>query len=474
MKFKTKPYKHQLEVLDTCKDKNEFALFWEMGTGKSFGTINLLRQIYYKEKQVVKTLILSPIVTLRNWKREFEMHSFIPPQDVVVLDRSGKHRLQDMEKIKNQNKIVIVNYEAFQNTTFVELVLEFGARVLVCDESHLLKNHKSKRAKNVVKLSDTVDYRFILTGTPILNSALDIFNQYRVLDGGDTFGSNYWTFLHRYFYDQNASWAKKPNHFPKYAMRNDRAEELNSKIYSKAMRVTKESCLDLPPLVEKRLEVPLSPGQKKMYKEMKNDFITFIADNKDKPQAVVAQLAVTKAIRLQQIVTGFVQTEEGETIALGDIPRLQVVAELLQEITPNHKVIIWCSFKHNYEQIAEICKRQNIKYCMITGEQNARDKDRSIVAFNTESDVRACIANRRAGGIGVNLVSASYSIVYSRNFSLGEEKQSAARNYRAGSEVHESITKIELISTGTIDELIGKALEGKQHISDLILDPENL
>lgn len=91
-------------------------------------------------------------------------------------------------------------------------------------------------------------------------------------------------------------------------------------------------------------------------------------------------------------------------------------------------------------------------------------------SFNNDDKCRVIIANRRAGGIGVNLVAASYSIVYSRNFSLGDELQSEARNHRGGSQIHERITKIDLFAKETIDEHILDALNAKEDISKKVID----
>lgn len=483
MQFKVNPYKHQLTVLDITKDRDHYALFWEMGVGKSGGVVNILRQKYYTHKKLLRTLILSPLITLENWKREFMMHSTVKERDIIVLKGTGKKRIKtflsavmDASKELSRDRIVIVNYEALQTKELVELFTEYEFQALVCDESHLLKNGKSKRAKTVVKLADAIKYKFILTGTPILNSSMDIFNQFRILDGGETFGKNEWSFRNRYFFDANAKWSGGQGYYPDWVERSELSSELNTKIYAKAMRIRKEECLDLPPLITEVLDIEMSKDQVRLYKEMKRDYITWIEGKKesDEPRAVIAQLAVTKALRLQQIVSGFVSTEDGDIVDLGFVPRLQTVKDLLTEITPQHKVIIWCSFKFNYKQLANLCDDLKIPYVMLTGEMNGNDKQKSIDSFETGNEIRVIIANRRAGGIGVNLVSASYSIVYSRNFSLGEEKQSEARNHRGGSERHRKITKIELRSPGTTDELVSKAIEGKQKISDLILDPQCL
>ncbi len=90
--------------------------------------------------------------------------------------------------------------------------------------------------------------------------------------------------------------------------------------------------------------------------------------------------------------------------------------------------------------------------------------------FNTDDKCRVLIGNPASGGIGVNLVAASYSIYYSRSYKLGDEVQSTARNWRKGSEIHDQITKINLICQGSIDEVIDDALNNKQKLADIILD----
>ena len=104
------------------------------------------------------------------------------------------------------------------------------------------------------------------------------------------------------------------------------------------------------------------------------------------------------------------------------------------------------------------------------GRANSGEGGEDQKRFNTDKKCRVIISNRKTGGAGINLTSAAYSIVYGRDFNLGNELQSEARNYRAGSEAHESITKINLVMEDTIDELVMQALESKQEVSKVILD----
>lgn len=480
MNYLIKPYPHQEDIVARSMVHDNLGLLWEMGTGKTGGLINILRLKFGIEKRMMSTVIFTPLVTLYNWKEEFGKFSKIPLENIHVIDKSGPARIKLLKKamcnhdgIFCLNNIIIINWECLQNKEVQELFHNWCPEIVVGDELHMIKSYKSKRAKAAIVVADRAKYVFGLTGTPILNSVADIFMQFRFLDGGKLFGDSYWVFQGRYMMDENAGWSSKPGHFTKYVARPEMYAELSKKMYTISTRITKAECLkDLPPLIKTRRHVPLGKEQMRLYKEMRDNFITFIKEKTQEghPQAVVAQLAVTKALRLMQIVSGFVKTEDDVEIDIKDDQRIKITEELLAEITPNHKVIIWCSFKHNYKTLGKLCEKMKLDHVFITGDMNLQQKQEAMNEFRTRDETRVIIANRKAGGIGINLVEASYSIVFSRNFSLGEEKQSEARNHRGGSQIHERVTKIDLVSPGTIEELVLEALNNKQKISDAVVD----
>lgn len=481
------PWEHQKNAVDFSLSHKNMALFWEMGTGKTGATINILRMRYTEESRLMKTIIFGPLAVVNNWKREFKVFSKIPQSKIIVLSGTKKQLVKKLMSLREDDKgslkkpaIIIANYEKLQSDEIFQLLREWGPEIVVADESHRLKNHKSKRAKRLTKLADHATHKYILTGTPILNTPMDIWNQYRILDGGQTFGKNFFVFRGKYFRDANAGFAGTQNYFPKWEPLEYKFKELHEKMYSKALRVLKKDCLDLPPLVKKTYEVELSADQKRMYNEMKKEFVTYVDDleNSETPKAVVAQLAITKALRLQQIVTGFVKTDEGDNISLSSegklVPRLKALEELLSELTPEHKVIVWCSFKQNYEDVRNLCHRLGINFSELHGEVPAKNKQKNQDKFTQEDSCRVMIANQASAGIGINLVEASYSIFFSRTFSLEHDGQAEARNYRGGSEMHKQVTRIDLISPGTIDEAVAKALSEKQNVADIILDLKDM
>jgi SNF2 family DNA or RNA helicase len=465
-------WKHQATEIAMAETMPDRGLFFEMGTGKSRTIVEILRRKFAREKRVMRTLILCPIKVCQNWKDEFQLYSKINPKDLIVLTKSGKLRVRDLINALGEqlthNKVIITNYEALQMQDIYKLLTHWIPEIIVADEAQRLKNPQGTRAKLLAPLADMADHRYILTGTPILNSPMDIFMQFRILDKGETFGKNFFAFRASYFVDINDRWKGKQGYFPKWQASEARFAELHQKISAKSSRVLKKDCLDLPPLTRKIVAVELSPVQRRMYKEMRDDFIAFIESHKNEPSTVVAQLAITKALRLQQIVSGFAKDDNGKIHRL-PCPRLTALEEILETITPSNKVIVWCVFKENYVMIQELCKKLGLAYREIHGGISTKECLDGMHDFRTLPEVKVMIANQSAGGTGINLIEAAYSVYYSKNFSLEQDLQSEARNYRGGSEMHANVTRIDLVAEDTIDVLVSEALANKQSISDKIL-----
>jgi SNF2 family DNA or RNA helicase len=464
--METQLWEHQKIAVERAKVMDHFGLFFEPGLGKTFSTISILRNKFNEHKKIFKTLIVAPIIVVQNWKEEWAKFSQVPASQVVMLLGTGKQRIHALEAARgryNEQVIAITNYEALVSINgLFEYLYAWRPDVVVLDESQRVKNPSSKRTKAAIKLCDNARFKYILSGTPVLNSPMDIFSQYRCLDGGETFGKNFFIFRATYFWDKNSG-MPKASYFPLWVPRADTSEKLNALIYTKAMRAVKSECLDLPPFIKKRIYVELSSEQRRLYKEMADDFIAFL-NNK----TCTAQLAITKMIRLMQILTGFIALE-GETHLLKQTPREDALAELLEDLAPNHKVIVWCVFQQNYAQVRRVCEKLGISYVEGHGQIPTKEKYANLVRFDSDDTCRVLIANPRALGIGVNILCASVSIYFSRSHSLEDDIQSAARNYRGGSERHEAVTRIDIVAKDTLDEKILQSLEQKLNVSEEIL-----
>jgi SNF2 family DNA or RNA helicase len=465
------PYNWQVEAFRKFVDNDldGLALLADVGTGKTATAITILRYLNFVLHNEARVLVIGPSVVITNWKNEIKRYA-LDNLDPIFPLTDAKKRVATMSEVAHlgYSGVVITNYESFDNEVFCGLIAKWCPSVIVCDELHRIKSYKSKRAKNIVKLSEKSLFRLGLTGSAILNSPMDLFMQWKFIDGGRSFGTNFFNFRNKYFADANARWAGKHNYFPKWEPIPELFGQLTDKIRDNSIRVVKAECMDLPPYIEKTIKLQMSPKQKKAYEQMHRDFIAFVDNGGDRPAAVVAQLALTKALRLMQIASGFAAVEEGEGVVFPENPKLDAIEKILED-NPDAKVIIWCSYKANYTAIGERLTKLKIPHVFLTGEQDAKEKQESIDAFQNDEGTRVIVANRKAGGIGVNLTAASLSIVFSRNFSLEEEIQSDGRNYRGGSQIHASITKINLIMEGTIEEQIVEALKNKSNISEIIL-----
>jgi hypothetical protein len=204
---------------------------------------------------------------------------------------------------------------------------------------------------------------------------------------------------------------------------------------------------------------------------MRKNFVASLEDKNGQQKFSVAELVITKTLRMQQIVSGHlrVENEDGTTttLTIGDNPRKETLRGLLEDLCPANKVIVWAVFKDNYADIRHVCEKLKLKFVELTGE--TKDKESAMKEFNTNPEISVLIGNPGAGGIGVNLVAANTMIYYSRSFSLEHDIQSEARNYRGGSEIHSKITRYDIVAPHTIDELVLETLANKQEISDAIL-----
>lgn len=469
---------HQKKAVELSETRDHLALFFEMGTGKTPTAITILRLWFLQWNKIENSIIFCPPIVVQQWAEEFDSWSKLGRYVVPLVGPGTKRAKIVKERIESGlPTIFVTNYETLLMKDVFALLMEANIKVGVFDESQKVKNHKAKKFKFAMQLADLMDRKLILTGTPILNTPMDIWSQYRVLDGGATFGKNFYVFQAKYFHDVNLKLRGTQKYFPKWVPRPGLIEEFNKILSTTSLRAKKDECLDLPPLIRKKVYVEMTPKQKRVYKELSEDFVSYVDNG-----VVDADLALVKILRLQQIVSGFVRIEKVEEdlsqvfkskyedLIFDDVPRLKALEELILETTPENKVIVWACFKENYRAIREVCEKHGIKYVEIHGEQTAKKRDQAVRDFREDPDTRLVIANQRAGGVGLNLIEAKYAFYYSRDYSLESDLQSEARNYRGGSDIHSQVVRVDLVTPNSVDQTILQALEKKQNLAEKILD----
>ena len=459
MKFKTKPFAHQLEVWDISKDKEYYALFMEQGTGKtkvSIDTINYLFDLGL----IDGCLILAPNGVHSNWiVNELPVHANFSYVDHNWTGKKTKKELSRINDFFNDEtdrlKVLAMNIESIRTDFGYKTADAFVSKhktITIIDESTIIKNYKSLQGKAACKIGNKSCYRRILSGTPIAQSPLDMWGQVQFLDKTALPQSNYTAFKNQYAITiLDNSGQRVFERILGY----QNLDRLTESIKPFSFRVLKKDCLDLPEKVYQQEVIPLTTEQEKAYKDMKEMAFTMIEDG-----LITSTNAITTMLRFHQIVCGFVKDDMGE---IHDIKnnRLERLLEMVQRI--DGKVIIWAVFKHNIKQIKDALGDEAVTYY---GDTPKGERDNNVHRFNNDPSVRFFVANEAASR-GLTLVSSHTSIYFANNFKLETRLQSEDRNHRIGQ--RETVSYIDFVSPGTIDERIVRALKDKKNISDTVM-----
>jgi SNF2 family DNA or RNA helicase len=469
--FKTQPYQHQKDALVASWNKREYALFMEMGTGKSKVLIDNMA-ILYGKGAIEAALIIAPKGVYRNWS-EREVPTHLPEaiaHRIGVWSASPKKKekegLINLFDICDELKILVMNVEAFQTkkgVSFAEKFLLAHRTLLAIDESTTIKNHKAVRTKALIKLAKQASYRRILTGFPITQSPLDLYSQAEVLSPQLLGFSSYYSFQNHYGQVINRSFGARTF---RQVVGYQNLDELSRKVDTFSFRVLKKDCLDLPNKVYSRREVELTPQQKRVYKELKDYAITELEDK----SLVSTNNVLTQMLRLHQVVCGFVNNDDGNEEEL-DNNRLDELINVLGEM--RGKVIIWANYRHDIQAIVrtlqEVAGPESV--AAYYGDTSDDEREDVIRRFqDPDSDLLYFVGNTQTGGYGITLTEASNVVYYSNNFDLEKRLQSEDRAHRIGQT--NKVTYVDLVSKGTVDEKIVKALRNKLNLAQEVLGDE--
>jgi SNF2 family DNA or RNA helicase len=362
-------------------------------------------------------------------------------------------------------RILIMNIEAFsteKGVSFARTFLRVTNSFMAVDESTTIKTPNAKRTKNIIKVGREARFRRIATGSPVTKSPLDLYAQCEFLSADCLNMASYYAFQARYAVLVERRMA---THTFKQIVGYRRLDELQKRLDNFSFRVTKEECLDLPDKVYTRREVEMTAEQRKAYDQMKLMALSVI------DQGIVStNNALTQLMRLHQICCGHVKLDDGSEVEFPN-NRIDELLAALEEV--DGKVIIWANYRKDIERIKN---RLQHDYGMTAvasyyGDTEAEERQEIVTRFQDPGDsLRFFVGNPRTGGYGLTLTAAKTVIYYSNNFDLEVRLQSEDRAHRIGQT--SKVTYIDLITPGTVDEHIVKALRNKINIASAVLGEE--
>jgi SNF2 family DNA or RNA helicase len=470
-KFKTKPYEHQLDALKDSWNKEVFAYFMEMGTGKSKVLLDNAAMLYDKG-EINALLLIAPKGVYKNWY-DSEIPTHLPDhidKKIVLWKTSDKSIKQ--QKILNtlfqpgaDLRILIMNVESFSSGDGPAFAYKFLAAhpksMVAIDEATTIKTPTTNRTKNIIALREICKYRRILTGSPVTKSPLDLFSQCQFLDPWLLGHESFWTFKARHAVTKKIQVNGRQVEIV-VGYRN--LGELSDKIKSFSKRILKEDCLDLPAKSYVKHYVELTKEQKKVYDQMKKEAIAFL-DGKMQSSATV----MTQLMRLHQITCGHFTADDG---SIKDLPcsRLAELMDILEKI--EGKTIIWSHYTHDVKRIIAEIKKVYGEDSVVDyyGATDTDSRSVNIKKFQTDDKCRFFVGTTHTGGYGITLTAGSNMIYFSNGYDLEKRQQSEARIDRIGQT--KKMTYIDIMAQDTIDERIVKALRNKVDIANKIMDED--
>ena len=468
-KFKTKPYKHQLTALEKSWNKETYAYFMEMGTGKTKVLIDNMSMLYDKGK-IDGALIIAPKGVVKTWyEQEIPAHLPRHIENVSVLwqaniTKGQQEKLDSLFELESSLHILIMNVEAFSTDKGVKFASKFlnSHKVLMAiDESTTIKTPTAKRTKNIIGLGKYAKYRRIMTGSPVTKNPLDLYTQCEFLDPYLLDFTSYYAFRNRYA-------EMKTMHLRGRSIQVvdefKNLGELSESLKGFSYRVLKEDCLDLPPKNFTKRHIVLTGEQRKIYDQMKKAAMAVLNNKVTTTMTVLTQL-----MRLHQITCGHFTADDG-SIQLIPNNRITELMNVLEET--EGKVIIWANYQRDVNQIIKAITEKYgsgsvVDYYGLTPQE---ERQENIRKFQNGDDCRFIVGTTQTGGYGITLTKANTVVYYSNGYDLEKRLQSEDRAHRIGQT--KSVTYVDLIAEDTVDEKIVKALRDKINIASEVLGEE--
>jgi len=439
--IKTALFDHQTEVLEELKKNDFYGLFLEQGLGKTLTMLAYLDWLKGRRGKI-QALVVCPNTLTENWLEEVLLHSDL---SCIVLSGSTGKRIK---RLTHEADIFVINYESTR--IMYKALKEKKFDVLVLDESQCVKNFKSQQSRACYDISMVVPKRYLLTGMPVSQSPLDVFAQYRILDP-TIFGISFYRFRNRY--------AILGGFMGKVPIQWRNIDDLKRKVFSCAVRKTKEECLDLPDKLYQVVHLDLPVEQRNLYNTLKKEFIFEFSG-----AVVTAPIVLTRLMRFSQITSGFTKDTEGTEHEFAQNPKINYVVNFISELDDTSKVVIFCRFRKEIKMLEAAFRLHDISSVTVHGD--VRDRIERIKKFNKDKNIKVFIGQISTAGVGVNLTAASYCIFFSNTYSYADRSQAEARLHRIGQVAN--VTYVDLLMRNTIDTRVHSILRKKESLAALI------
>lgn len=469
-KFRLPPFAHQAKALELGAPQAEFAYLMDMGTGKTKVAIDDAAY-HFARGEIDRVVVIAPNGVHEQWiDQALPVHWPLElpcRRDAIVTGRKkpewwGKWSADPEDckwlavNIENINVVKVMNGRRHTwvldgLAEEVEAFIKAGRCMVIIDEAHKIKNPSAKRSIACTKLGRSSAFRRILTGTPIATGIEDYFSQFRFLNI-DIIGC--WSMA-----GFKQQFCIMGGHQNEQIVGYRDTAEFHKRIASTSFRVEKKDVLDLPPKMFMERLVDMTPEQRRVFNELKNELMTELSDG----TVMEAGQMVQRMLRLQQVTQGFLPLEDGGFDEYKD-NRLPLLMDMLEQV--NGRAVVWCRFKRDIERIMAELGDEAIRYDGSNKEERPRLKAEWMAKGSRK---RFFVGNAQAGGTGLDWINGPQTVIYySNSFSSLDRWQSEDRTHRIGTVG--TVSYYDIICRGTLDRAIVNNLKRKKDVSDMSLE----
>ena len=435
--MKYSPHDYQKYAIDYIETHPQAAVLLDMGLGKTSITLTAIRDLLFDSFEVHRVLVIAPLRVARDtWPAELEKWNHLHDLTYSVAVGTEAVRRAAFQKAAD---IYIINRE---NVPWLVENIPFAFDMVVIDELSSFKNQQAKRFKALMKVRPHIRRIVGLTGTPAGNGLMDLWAQFRLLDGGKRLGRFITHYRQEYFIPGRTNGQIVYEYFPKP----DAERRIYEKISDITISMKSTDYLKMPELVSIAYPVTLNQAEREDYDEMKEKFLLSLCD-----RDITAANAGALAGKLSQMANGALYDDDGEVVLIHD-RKLDALEDII-EAANGKPLLIAYWFNHDLQRIEERLRLRRITFERLSSEG-------SIRRWNT-GELPVALIHPASAGHGLNLQAGGSTIVwFGLTWSLELYQQTNARLWRQG-QTDQTVTLIHIVTGGTIDEDILKALKSK-------------
>jgi SNF2 family DNA or RNA helicase len=457
----------------------------EMGTGKTVQIIRTLLELQRRGEQPFPAIVIAPNNMVITWAKEFK--KWWPGVKVAAVKGSADKRRAILED--KSVHVFVCNYEIARIHSrlaegqvklrrcivcdpTVPKTKEYGQHrcewcpkelnkrswaTLIVDEAHRMKNPKSKQTRAIWALrTSATENVFCLTGTAIGDIPTDMWPSLHLISKNE-FPSR-GKYIDRYCSTSFQPWGAG---LVITGLQQATKDEFFDIIDPRMRRMPKEAVLPfLPKKTYSRRYAEMTPKQATAYKQMAKGLIAIIG--KEDEAVTVAANPLVQLTRLSQFACAYAHLDDaGEMRLASPSNKVEAMMEILEEMG-NEPLVVFANSRQLIELAATAVKDAKISYGLLVGGQNMDEREAVKESFQN-GHIRVVLCTISAGGIGITLTRSSTALFLQRSWSMIENKQAEDRVHRIGSEIHDKIHIIDIVSIGTMEERqLDEVLPGKE------------